>query len=541
MKQISQTTYDFAELRSLEAVYVDKTKHLLDLIEDKSSKFFFVSRPRRFGKSLMISTLKYIFEGRKGLFEGLAIAEVGYDWAVHPVLHFDFSVINATSLEAFEKDLATRVANTLSDVEYVYDAALTVGANFEKAICLAHAQTGKGVVVLIDEYDAPISHALAQPELAEQIRTLLSNFYIQLKANVEHVRFLMMTGVTKYTQISVFSALNNLTDLTLRAQQADFLGYTKEELDRYFSEHMEEHAKIMNLPIEGYHQKLQWWYDGYRFSPYSEVKVYNPVAIAKTLYERLPQFESTWSATARPSFLISFLQCEGLMRLDYENIPGLTQQIFDASNLRALQPATILYQAGYLTIKDFEEGFYTLGVPNEEVRRDVNALLVEVATQADRSEYLDKIAYLLLQRDFDSLETSLRALYARLPYAPQEKDERKKEAAYVRILVAICFASGFDVHPEDWQSDGRGDVIVICKSTIYSLEFKVDQAANHAMEQIYEKKYFEPYLSDPRPIYAIGISFKSKTSRLCDFKTEEIDKRSFAHLRQDDLPFETPL
>ncbi len=522
MKPIALTTYDFAELRSLDAVYVDKTQKLLDLITDKSSKFFFISRPRRFGKSLMISTLKYIFEGKCELFEGLAIEKSSYTWEQYPILQFDFSGVATTSFEEFEKDLARVVAATLEKAGASYDANISVGGNFSNAITQLAAKHGKNVVVLIDEYDAPVSHALADIDKAEAIREALSNLYIQLKTNVSHVRFLMMTGVTKYTQLSVFSALNNLTDLTLRAQQADFLGYTKEELYYYFAEHMKAHAKVMELPDVEYEQKFKCWYDGYRFSPESEIKVYNPIAIAKTLSEQSKYFKPTWAETARPSFLANFLQREGLMKLDYEKIPALTQQIFDASNLRALQPETILYQAGYLTIKDFDSHFYTLGVPNEEVRRDINSLLVEIATQSNRSEYLDKVAFFLEQRNFEELKILLMSLYAHLPYSSYEKAERKKEAFYVRILVAMCLASGFEVHAEDVQSDGRADVIVRCKSSIYVIEFKVDESATLALSQISEKRYFEPYISVGLPIYAVGINFNSKTSRLDDFKVEEV-------------------
>ena len=292
MANIAQDTSDFAELRGMGYIYVDKTEPLHRLItaRDIGGKLFFVSRPRRFGKSLMISTLKCIFQGRRDLFAGLAIDKLDYDWVDYPILHFSFAGIKATSLEAFVDDFRTRLEESFADAKAPWDPALSPGANFRRAIRALVEKTGKPVVLLIDEYDAPVGHALADIPLATAIRGELSDFYIQIKECASDVRFLMMTGVTRFTQLSVFSALNNLNDLTMDARYATLLGYTEEELDANFDEHLRAHAQVMGLSYDAYRAQLRWWYNGYRFAPDTETKVYNPVSIAKTLGQKRPHF-----------------------------------------------------------------------------------------------------------------------------------------------------------------------------------------------------------------------------------------------------------
>ncbi len=525
MKIIVQNTYNFEELRSIDAVYIDKTAILHGLIVDRARKFFFISRPRRFGKSLMISTLKAIFQGRKDLFKGLAIEKTNYDWSVHPILHFDFSVVSTTSIDEFQKDFATRVANTLSEVGYVYDASLTVGANFEKAIRMAQTRAGKGVVVLIDEYDAPVSHALADPAKAEAIREVLANFYIQIKAAEGDIRFLMMTGVTKFTQLSVFSALNNLSDLTLSAETASLLGYTDDELDGCFAEHLQTHAKVMGLAHDDYRAQLRHWYDGYRFSPRADVKVYNPVAIAKTLGEMSPYFEPTWAKTARPSSLMKFLSRSELAELNYEQVENVTEPMLDVCALDRLPVIAMLYQSGYLTIKDYRptRREYTLTVPNEEVRQDLAALVVySQKGEKDGQTLMASLKNSLLDAKFDTAERILKSFYAGLTYGAYES--RTAEASYQRVLYTLLVAGGFDVRPEDSQAVGRADIVARHADGIFIFEIKVDQSAADALKQIHEKKYAEPYLVDERSLYAVGLNFDSASRHLADFAIEKISK-----------------
>ena len=300
-----------------------------------------------------------------------------YDWKSYPVLHFNFAGLKVETLEAFKIDFSSRVKETLAKAGCAWNDADFPGANFSRAInTLAAGSEQKSVVVLIDEYDAPVSHALNDVPKAEAIRQELSDFYIQIKNNVGAIRFMMMTGVTKFTQLSVFSALNNLTDLTLQPEAATLLGYTEEELEANFSKSLHRHAEVMGLSYEDYRGQLRWWYNGYRFSPDSEVKVYNPLAIGRTLLRRKTYFEPTWSETGHSTALMKYLSTHPLTARDYECLPEMNRRIFDIYDLDAIKDVTFLYFLGCLTIKDFDPiSDFTLGIPNEDARRLLASLV----------------------------------------------------------------------------------------------------------------------------------------------------------------------
>ena len=374
MASIAQDTADFAKLRTNGCIYVDKTASLHELICDPGRSLYFISRPRRFGKSLMLSTLDCIFQGRRDLFKGLAIDSLDYDWADYPILQFSFAGVKATSLEAFKAEFHVRVKKVLTEAQCAWDDAISPGANLNQAITDLAKMRGKPVAILIDEYDAPVGHALADIPLATAIRGELSDFYIQIKECASNVRFLMMTGVTRFTQLSVFSALNNLNDLTMDARYATLLGYTEEELGTFFDADMRAHAQVMGLAYDDYRAQLRWWYNGYRFAKSNMVRVYNPYAIAKTLGAKDPLFSPTWTRSGHPSVLINYLSDHELTEVDYDDVENVSEESLDICQLEAITPVAMLYQSGYLTIKDYSEWGFTLGVPNEEVRRALNAL-----------------------------------------------------------------------------------------------------------------------------------------------------------------------
>ncbi len=522
MKTIACNTYDFEQLRNAEAVYVDKTDILLRLILDKGNFLYFISRPRRFGKSLMISTLECIFRGKRELFKGLKIDSLDYDWQTYPILKFDFSQLQTGDLTEFKRSFRQNVIEALQAAGASTNKELTLPDMFRGAIHELAQKHGKPVVILIDEYDAPVGHALSDSAKAEAIRRELSEFYIQIKANVAKVRFLMMTGVTKFTQLSVFSALNNLTDLTLTPHAATLLGHTEEELSEFFPEHMEAHAQEMGLSYEEYRRQLKFWFDGYRFSRRATTTVYNPIAIAQTFSALEPSFIPTWSKTGRPSMLMNYLGRKPTLDEDYELVKGVTEEIFNASDLDALDATTMLYQAGYLTIKDFDGMYYTLGIPNEEIRRDLNTLVMEVETKEKAKVNLNPVTFNLQEHDFAKVEQHLKALYARLPYGSKEASFRASEASYVRVMMAALMSAGYILRPEDQQSHGRSDLIAEGKTGIYIFEFKVDKSAQEALAQIREKNYATPYLAQPKPIFALGLNFSSESSLLTDFAVERV-------------------
>ena len=375
MARIETMSYDFPGMRKDGSIYVDKTQVMYDLIASAPTVgFYFISRPRRFGKSLMISTFDSIFRGRKDLFEGLAISKSDYDWPVHPVIRFDFSGVSTDTFELFQQEFADSVLESLQNAGATVDPEKTPGINFGAAIRELCERSGQRVVVLVDEYDAPIGHALDDLALAQAIRKSMASFYTILKKNIDKIRFLMMTGVSKFSQVSIFSALNNIKDLTLDARAATMLGYTDDELERYFHDAMAKHAQRMGLDYEAYRAQLRFWYNGYHFSPEAlgpEFAVYNPYAIANTLSDCLPYFKATWASTGRPSMLMNYLSREQLVKLDYEQVPGITENLMAAADLSSLSAIGLLFQAGYLTIKGYHPmAGYTLGIPDEEIRRD---------------------------------------------------------------------------------------------------------------------------------------------------------------------------
>ena len=281
MRPIETSTSDFAALRKKGTIYVDKTAWFYRLVSDVGRSLCFLSRPRRFGKSLMITALKEVFSGNRELFDGLAIAKTDWKWETWPVIHFEFADVSSSRMEAFDATFAPGVRRKLEDAGYVYDDALPPSVNFGNAIDdLSKRNGGRGTVVLIDEYDAPVSHALSNLPLAEAIRTKLSDFYSVMKTRTGSIRFLMMAGVSKFTKMSVFSCLNNIVDVSMDEEFATMLGYTEEELEANFDEHLREHASIMGLSYEDYRAEMKRWFNGFRFSPDDETTVYNPISVA---------------------------------------------------------------------------------------------------------------------------------------------------------------------------------------------------------------------------------------------------------------------
>ncbi len=533
MARIETMSYDFPGMRETNSIYVDKTQVMYDLIVSAPlSGFYFISRPRRFGKSLMISTFDSIFRGRRDLFEGLAISKTDYDWSVHPVIRFDFSAITTDSFEAFKRAFASRVEFVLKEAGATVDPALDPGTNFNHAIQELYAKSGSRVVVLVDEYDAPIGHVLDDLELAQAIRKLMASFYTVLKANIDKIRFLMMTGVSKFSQVSVFSALNNIEDLTLDARAATMLGYTEEELETYFHDAMAAHAQVMGIDYEAYRAQLRFWYNGYHFSPRrlgAEYAVYNPYAISRTLKNQEEDFKATWSTTGKPSMLMNYLSREQLVKLDYEKVAGVTEDLMAAANLTNLSAIGLLFQSGYLTIKDYDsDDGYTLGIPDEEVRRDLLSIVAQSIAQCEgESRWIGETITALTSRDFPEFFAHLKALYADLPYGSTEGTE-VPEAAYLRLLYFLIRSrfSNTEACFERQQAGARPDLVLVHKRSVFIFELKVNRdgktGAQAALAQIRERNYAEPLRSHNLPIYAIGLAFDPKTHRLTDSAAEAL-------------------
>ncbi|MBR6056602.1 MAG: AAA family ATPase [Victivallales bacterium] len=521
LQPILTDSHDFPELRQKGCVYVDKTAYLHRLLAGANARFF-LARPRRFGKSLMISTLKAIFDGRRELFDDLAISKTDWKWEKYPVLNFDLSLAAADSANRFERNFTPVVKSALMEAGIAYAPENTPEINFGMAIDqLAETSNGKGVVILIDEYDDPVATLLDKPDEAEDVRVLLASFYKQMKSRTGKIRFLMITGVSKFTKMSVFSALSNLKDLSMEDECATMLGYTEKELDEYFDGHLRAHAEKMGLPYSDYRSELKRWFNGYRFGQTLAATVYNPVSIGVNVSERKPFFQPCWSQTGKASMLMNFLKRDDFLAVDMDGIQNVLEQDFDVTDIRALKSVPMLFQTGYLTIGDYNPatGMYTLRVPNEEVRRDLATLTTAVTVQQD-TYWVSQLGGKLLTGQWDGFFVGLRSLYASLPYGPQEGSVH--EFSFERNLVILLWSQGIRCTTEDRQANGQADIVATSRVGVYIFELKVGESADEALRQVKGKHYDAPYHSRGLPIWLIGLNFDRQTRHLLDAKVEQI-------------------
>ncbi len=498
----------FEELRQAEMIYVDKTAYFHRLAANRQNqKLFFLARPRRFGKSLMLSTFKAIFQGKRELFEGLAIAKTDYDWRSWPVLHFDMSMALGMSYEDIETSF-----NNMTNSAFKAHPGFVVGDsgkdNFTNVL-EAYEAAGKQVVLLIDEYDALICHTLDDLEKCEKVRQLVGNFYAVMKGHQAAIRFAMITGISKFASMAVFSGLNNIIDLTYDPDYATMLGYTQAELEANFAEHLDRRAREMELSKADFMAGLAKWFNGYRFSVASEASVYNPVAVSRTLTSRWPDFEAQWTTTGRPSMLTKFLRREDLLKIDFQGpISAPRSSLEMPSQIAALSPVAVLYQTGYLTLAGYDRasGNYILRIPDEEVRRDLMAFLCELTIASDATRE-DARAHVSINSLDDLLNVDLYEMYAQCHYGPTET--RIQEYNYQRILQILFWSLGYDPIVEPVQSSGKhADLVVKAGNVIFVFELKSDgTTAEAALQQIKDRGYATPYLHDGRPVAIVGLSF----------------------------------
>ena len=523
--------YNFAELRQSGSIYVDKTSYLHQLVTWNGIKSFIVTRPRRFGKSLMISTLQHILEGHKELFKGLYIAEkTDYDWKPVKVLHLDMSDIEVKGIEAFKKDFEGYVSGVLKDAGYEdYNPQYSPARNFGDAL---KALTSKGhpIAVLIDEYDAPIGNALNNLTLAEAVRTELYGFYKKLKIHEKQICFLMLTGVARFAQLSVFSGLNNLTDLNNDDRFATMFGYTDAELVAYFGEHMKAQAEFMNLEYADYRKEIKRWFNGYCFNIGCET-VYNPFSIASVLTTRRKSgLLHAWTQGCRPTMLVTYLNKHptALYEPFFSDTVAASETLLgNTSDLSALPPVAMLYQTGYLTICGEEPitGDYLLRIPDEEIRRDLYGLYVDMAANQRDSAWREGTVRQLIYDNPSGFVKKMSSLYAKMHYGSSEDDEKIYEGNYQRVLQAILIASNVPCNAEATQSNrNRSDVIVELPTIVYIFELKAGKTdtADTALQQIHDKGYAKPYLGTGRKIYLIGLAFDPDTHELKDSKIETL-------------------
>ncbi len=364
MKKITTNKFTFEDVIKDGNVYVDKTDLLANLASENRGQYF-ISRPRRFGKSLMLSTLKCIFEGRRELFEGLKITKTDYKWKTYPVLMMDMTAVSADSIEAMMRNLVNMVRGFAGQLGLEIEVDPDPGVSFEN-LWKKIAEKKLQVVVLVDEYDMPLQGCLKDPERLDRVRKVMHDFYVRLKEHSGNIRFMMMTGVSKFAKLSVFSGLNNPTDLTMSADYAGLLGYTHDELRAFFAEHIAAFAERKGVSADAIFARLLEWYDNYRFSPYSDIKVLNPVSVGSALSTCV--FRGYWNSTGAPTLIIEALRKSDMWPADLNGVKIMEAQL-DVCDAITLPAVPLLYQGGYLTIKDAKEnGVLRLGIPNDEVR-----------------------------------------------------------------------------------------------------------------------------------------------------------------------------
>ena len=493
-KPIVTDTYDFPTLIRNGNVYIDKTAYLHRLVSKVDGTLFFISRPRRFGKSLMISTLEQIFKGNRALFKGLDISKSDYDWKKHPIIRLDMTAFDHTSgLALFKRSLAAELGGK--------EPVSAFRALIAKK---ARASHGKGVVVLVDEYDAPVSGLLGKPKELEAMREFLQTFYRILKQEAGSIRFLMMTGVSKFTKLSVFFGLNNLTDLSMRPEYAALLGYTKEELEQSFRRQIAAFAKEKGCSSQEIVSNLLQWYDSYRFSPKSESRVCNPVSIGRALIEK--SFSNYWEGTGNSSLILERLRSVGKLPDELNGLRA-TKAELDVCDVARLPVKSLMYQSGYLTIKEvLSEDQYVLGVPNKEILDSLSHGYVSMMFRDEEEDFLPKaydVREMLRKGETDGLIPLLTSVFAMVPH----EWKLKSEAEAKRYFLLFMKMAGADITPELESSKGRADAVVETEKAVYIFEFKYGKTARAALKQINEKGYVKPYAADKRRVIAIGVNY----------------------------------
>lgn len=490
--------------------YVDKTKYIHQLTNQ--AKAVFLSRPRRFGKSLTISILHELFKGNRDLFKGLWI-EDQWDWTMDcPVISISFTSIGFQTLgleRALEQELNQIAAS--KGITFHTDG---IASRFKELIQQLGRQNN--VVVLIDEYDAPIIQYLGKEiETAYRNRDLLKGFFAVLKDTDQYLKFVFLTGVSKFSKVGIFSGLNNLFDITLHPAYATMFGYTQSELETNFAADIKQLASRMDMTVAELTDKMRVWYNGYRFEETAET-VYNPVSV--NTFFATGKFQNFWFSTGTPTFLVNLLKQEGIYDLQFDNIKPSGFDTFELDNLK---PVSILFQTGYLTIRSAtEEGLLHLDYPNQEVRDAMLESLIEgfVGVDAERSTALViKLRNAFFDDDIEQVIRLLSGVFANLPYPLHEKYPEKFYHAAIHLLFTYM---GLRIHSEAYTSDGRLDALVETNDRLYILEFKLDQSAQVALDQIRQKKYHQAVLHHGKPVTGIGINFSSQHRNIDDWAFE---------------------
>ena len=496
---------DFEKIRQDGYLYIDKTEMIYQLAQTGS--YYFLSRPRRFGKSLLVSTLKAYFEGKRELFRGLAMERLEQEWAAYPVLHLDLNIDKYDTPESVDRMLN----DSLTEWEQRYGSRpseVTPALRFAGIVRRAYETTGKPVVVLVDEYDKPMLQAIGDEALQEGFRSSLKPFYGVLKTMDRYIKFALLTGVTKFGKVSVFSDLNNLEDISMNERFVGLCGITEREIHEYMEPELHELAAAQGLSYEEACGRLKEMYDGYHFAENTE-GIYNPFSLLNTFKNR--RFGSYWFETGTPTYLVE------LLKKSRYNLQDMTHVETDADVLNSihtssLNPIPVIYQSGYLTIKGYDKrfGLYALGFPNEEVEAGFMKFLLPFyanTTEVDAPFQIRQFVREVEGGDVDAFLHRMQSFFADLPYEITGGD---LERHYQNVLFIVFKLMGLYTQVEYHTSEGRIDLVLQTPSFVYVMEFKLDGTAQEAMDQINEKRYALPFAKDSRKVLKVGVNFSAQ-------------------------------
>lgn len=511
----------FAEIREKGAIYVDKTDLIYKLSND--GKVYFLSRPRRFGKSLLIDTLAEYFSGNKELFTGLAIDKLETEWKKHPLLRFDFSKKKYLRPEMLDESL-DKMLSSYEDIYGRNPKDKTPSSRLDSLIVSAEKMSGQKVVFLVDEYDAPLLDTLVDKDSFEKMRQTLRDFYSPLKANDAHIKFIFITGITKFSQLSIFSELNSLKIISMLDEYASICGITEDEMKTQMKPEVQVFADAVEKNFEQACVALKQKYDGYHFSPKSP-DIYNPYSLLNALQDRT--LKNYWFETGTPTFLVEQIRNYTIDPIAFETGIQVTEDEFNVPAEYSNNPIPVLYQSGYLTIKGFDKSKflpYTLAYPNEEVREGFIKGLLKNYSGQEATAY-NTVANTIIDGfnsgDVDSVMDAIKAYLSDVPYDAAKRDER-----FYRTLIFGVFylATPFLVECERKSARGRADIIVETKTAVYAIEFKLDGSIDEAFEQIDDRGYLEPYRNhrtekcEQKMLYKVAVNIDSAKRTLGEWK-----------------------
>lgn len=509
---------DFKSIIEGGFLYIDKTQDVYNLIQ-KPYGVYFLSRPRRFGKSLLISTIEQIFLGNKELFKNLWIYNSDYNWEKYPIIKVDIGEASSKNLSTFTIKLNFLLDNIAEGYGIKLKPTLPE-LKFKELIFKLYKQTGQKVVVLVDEYDKPILDNIDNSEIAEEIRDFLKTFYTTIKSNDSYLRFIFITGVSKFSRVTVFSGLNNLQDISMNEKYATITGITQMELEEYFKEYITELSLDAKLSLKQTLRKIKAWYNGYRFST-KDVRVYNPFSTLH-LFENF-RFNNYWFVSGTPSFLLNLLK-----KRDYrvDDIIGResSKVKFDTYEITNLDVVPLLFQTGYLTIKQvikpkYGEASFILDYPNNEVAISFTSHLLDKITHnstGDTVLFLNKLIKSLDRQEIEKFFDILKALFANIPYDLEMDKEKHFQVAFYTLFLLL----GMYISVEVRTNDGRIDAVIQTSKQVYIIEIKLDGTAADALEQIKSKEYAIKYSQTSKQVILLGINFNTFTRTVNEYKTE---------------------